>query len=612
MEAGSESPWFPGYRIYRERYGAGWDEAFSALAADLRSGSVQVPVEDAAAMAEKAFRNGVDAYAAGDIVSATASFRECVRLQPDHVKGTQNLGVVLSGQGDQAGAEFYLWKAFELEPSVENGTNLALVLEQTNRLAEAAKIYEFLLRQSPTNAPTHYRLGEVKKGLGDAAASRQHFGQALELQPTNLDYALSYALASWDEEPAETVRVCERFLAMSMDDTQRVRLLKTYLVHKEWHERMLRGEAPYHAASLDELFFRYAATAFEDFRRVTKSEAERHPQDVIAVQNHAIALFCAGDRKGTEACLKRFRTAVSGHVWENVTFDPAFYRSLEKFSEEDLIKGLPPLLSVRHADFRGQPAIYLSCDGAYFDSFAIPLIRSMADKGDTVCVHAHIMDATSTQLDRARALGDELGNLALAVTAEAPGIGAQGIMAARCYFHAIRFIRYFQLLKTVGSPLWLMDVDALFRHSPTEMYEAIGAADVAMRIRPGRLEPWNQFNACVVGGKSTPASIEYFRLIAAYIAHFHQRGNLRWGIDQTAMYGVFTFLQGERRAPSLALIDDHVLDYDHRESGIVWPNSGTKKFLQLVQRSPDGTVAADEAGQTEYVHLFNRYAHPTT
>jgi len=35
MQAGPESPWFPGTRLYRQSHGRGWDEAFAILAADL-------------------------------------------------------------------------------------------------------------------------------------------------------------------------------------------------------------------------------------------------------------------------------------------------------------------------------------------------------------------------------------------------------------------------------------------------------------------------------------------------------------------------------------------------------------------------------------------------
>ena len=35
------------------------------------------------------------------------------------------------------------------------------------------------------------------------------------------------------------------------------------------------------------------------------------------------------------------------------------------------------------------------------------------------------------------------------------------VMEARSYYHAVRFIRYYQHLQRYGCPLWLMDVDAV-------------------------------------------------------------------------------------------------------------------------------------------------------
>ena len=35
MNAGDESPWFPGTPVYRETYEEGWEPAFTALTADL-------------------------------------------------------------------------------------------------------------------------------------------------------------------------------------------------------------------------------------------------------------------------------------------------------------------------------------------------------------------------------------------------------------------------------------------------------------------------------------------------------------------------------------------------------------------------------------------------
>ena len=36
MAEGNESPWFPGFGVYRQRYDGSWDEAFDMLATDLK------------------------------------------------------------------------------------------------------------------------------------------------------------------------------------------------------------------------------------------------------------------------------------------------------------------------------------------------------------------------------------------------------------------------------------------------------------------------------------------------------------------------------------------------------------------------------------------------
>jgi hypothetical protein len=134
--------------------------------------------------------------------------------------------------------------------------------------------------------------------------------------------------------------------------------------------------------------------------------------------------------------------------------------------------------------------------------------------------------------------------------------------------------------------------------------------DVAVRVRPGRLEPWNQFNACMVGANTTPASLEYFRLLAAYTAYFFQRKTLRWGIDQQAMYGVFADMQDRGNAPSLALLGEREVDYDYNEAGYVWPNSGAAKLGHLDRiRTPGAPPAA--ALVTKFDKVFEHYWQET-
>ena len=233
------------------------------------------------------------------------------------------------------------------------------------------------------------------------------------------------------------------------------------------------------------------------------------------------------------------------------------------------------------------------------------MLSSLADRSPGAQVHLHIMDATDLEL-AATAASLQMLPLKIAVTGEQPWVNRTNSKTARCYYHAIRFIRFYHHLKVYGRTLWLMDVDALFHRDPREMFGVLGAADVAMRIRPGRLEPWNQFNACVVAATPKPESLRYFHLIAAYIADYHSRDRLRWGIDQAAMYGVFADLEDRGTAPSLALLDDRVIDYEYRDDGFVWCNSGKNKFAQ-VKRLADGSVVIDDPDRSRYTALLSKY-----
>jgi hypothetical protein len=290
-------------------------------------------------------------------------------------------------------------------------------------------------------------------------------------------------------------------------------------------------------------------------------------------------------------------------------FEPSFYRSLEAMDDAALSRDLPRVTEFRTEDFAQAPIIYLACNYLYFENFAMPMIRSLADRSPDAQLHVHIMDASEDDLKK---LGKFCDNtpLKIAVTVEQPGIDKENNKAARAYYHAVRFIRFYQHLKQYDRTLWLMDVDALFNRDPRALFETLGGNDVAFRIRPGRIEPWNQFNACIVGATSKPGSLRYFKLIAAYIAHFHQQKKLRWGIDQLAMYGVYEFLRDEKAAPALSLLGDRAIDYDYFDDGIVWCNSGRNKFLHLEKRKPGMPLADLDPDRAKYLRLFEKYYAP--
>jgi Tfp pilus assembly protein PilF len=561
-----------------------------------------------ASQAATYFQAAVHKVQAGDHPGAEAELRRCIAVDPQHALAHLRLGVLLMSRNALQEAEPILVRAVKLQTTLDSVTALATLFENTGRLAQAEALFTDIVNSIPNHGPTWARLGAISERKPDRPTARDYYRRASEVDPSDLSSLIRYAILCWDDRPAETVAVLDRVLAdPKSTDGARTKALMGLLLYKEFYERRQRGLMPYHATSLDELFFTFCADEFALLRDLVLRDAAARPNDVGILVRKLLMLFCSKDRAGAQEVLNLIQPHLKGQIWETLSFDPAFYRMLESMSDAELTRGLPPVTELQSATFADEHVAFLSCNYAYFAAFAVPMIRSLAHVSPGAQLHVHIMDGSDAELAGALDLCRGLTTLKIALTAETTGLARTDKMAARCYYHAVRFIRYHDLIKRYRRTIWLMDVDALFHRDPHEMYKVLGEQDAAFRIRAGRFEPWNQFNACIVAASPRPASLAYFRLIAAYIAHFHQRNTLRWGIDQLAMYGVFEYLRDEGKAPSLAFLDDRALDYDYREDGIVWCNSGAAKFQQL-NRNPDGSLIVDDPVRAKYVRLFDHYA----
>lgn len=200
--------------------------------------------------------------------------------------------------------------------------------------------------------------------------------------------------------------------------------------------------------------------------------------------------------------------------------------------------------------------IMLMCDEKYHEAFCKPLLASMPE--DAHLAYPLIMQG-----------GD------------------------RTTYHAVRFILFYQFLKRARGALWMMDVDALFNRSPGELFASIGDKDCAFRIRPGRIEPWNQFSAGIVG--STKNALPYFKAIAQYLTATKDRWF--WGIDQFAMYAAYQHVK-----PSISFLDDKVFNLDCTPEGVVWILGGSDKFKML-----DGQEFDPSIPQGRYAEKFRSF-----
>ncbi len=317
-----------------------------------------------------------------------------------------------------------------------------------------------------------------------------------------------------------------------------------------------------------------------------------------------LATFSSGDTDNSQLKFAEVTAPSLRPMAQAIRFDTPFFDKLKKTTDEDLLSGLPIVETIREGVFKKDDVLYMACNSTYFDMFAKPLLLSLADQGPGNEVHIHLMDSPQSHTEQADRFCSDLKNVRTALSIERPEFSDDSLVSRRAYFHAIRFIRYYHHFKQYQRCLWLMDVDGLFNKSPETFFSESRGSDICLRARPGRLEPWNQFNACLVGTRPTGTATKYLHHVAAYIAHFYQDKQLPWGIDQLAMYASFVDLQRRGTAPGIGFLDDRILDYEYRDDSVLWCSSGVGKLT-----SPSGKSVEDDPNATPYDLAFTRYVN---
>ncbi len=131
----------------------------------------------------------------GRTAGAIESYRQALRLDPDHYTAHYNLGNVMAGQRRIEEAFAYFRRALEIKPeAVEAHNNLGVLLAQEGRTAEAIESFHTALRFDPDDTAAYFNLGVTYVQLGERRKATEFFEKTLELKP---DYAPArQALAS--------------------------------------------------------------------------------------------------------------------------------------------------------------------------------------------------------------------------------------------------------------------------------------------------------------------------------------------------------------------------------------------------------------------------------
>jgi len=567
-------------------------------------GTPLIASEDADAL----MRLGVEALGAGKFQDAVTLLEQAAQLAPADPVILHNLGCALFSAKRMPEAEKALHQSAGITNSPLTWVILGETQERLGQPARAFQCYERALKSSPDYYRALVKLGALKEAMGDKPGGRDCYELALQARPRDLHAMTRYTALAFDKELKKVVDLWEDALAHVGDNLDaRANILEQLVCKKEWSERIKRGEMPYHASRPEELFFNYALDHVHDLDATQQARMAANPHHASTRVAAGLAKFCLKERHEAERLFRSVPERIAGHILEAVRFEPTFYNELRSFTDADLTRTLPPVVDVAPLTPDGKGILYLSCNFTYFRAFASPMAVSLRERSPNTPVHIHIMDASEEETALAFQFMKKLAPMRFGLTVERPGLTAAPSAEARSYYHAVRFIRYYEHLRHYGTPLWLMDVDAVINRDLGPLFAMLDNNDIAVRIRPGRLEPWNQFNACVVGAGTSDNSFEYLRLIAAYLAYFFQRKELRWGIDQLAMYGVFADMEDRGAAPRLALLGEREVDYEYRDDGFVWCNSGAAKFQHLQRLCNPGSLPMANFEDNKFVGVFERY-----
>jgi tetratricopeptide (TPR) repeat protein len=526
-------------------------------------------------------KKGALALSKGLIDDAQIAFNKALEHKADYFPAMHNLGLIQLRKNNPVAALPFLLKSAKINESVETYSILGECYEHLGELEGAIKCYEPILKKFPEKTDLWIRNAEIQERLGRYEEAKKSYEEVIKNEPNNININIKLAWILWKKDQKSALQLLEKTLPKCKDNTlDEILTLSVLILFKEWSLKLENNELPYHAQSLDEMFFKYTNNIIKELDNASSQllkEKDNHPQGYMI---KAIINFITGKTHNSQKYFQKVSEFSNNKMTKAIRFDKEFFNNLDTFDDKDLLRGLPPVDEVVEAKMNKDDILYLSCNSEYFDCFAKPLLVSLNKKIPPSQVHIHLIDSNPNHTIHAQEFCFLLKNISISISVERPTLPKGDIQYARSYFHAIRFIRFYHHLLKYQKRLWLMDVDALFNNSPKILFDRFNNKDISLRVRPARLEPWNQFNACLLGINYSKKAIKYIHNVAAYIAYFYQCNELPWGIDQLAMYASYQNLEDQDK-PSIGFLDDIMLDYDYNENGLLWCSSGTIKFAAL-------------------------------
>ncbi len=392
--------------------------------------------------------------------------------------------------------------------------------------------------------------------------------ERLARSPHDPDLLYACCAAAGEAFEDEMIALLEqRLRTMPAGAVMRLHDLHMLARYRDKRGRTAAGLSLTNGARVADLNLRFAKDELTALIHEARSVLRRDRQSFASAVLLADAYVAFGALGEAEKVFMQLRRASGEHPSCVTNLDPAFHAGLPDAVQQAAMK-LPPVLVTREIPPGAERAVLTCADYFYFQEFGWDLVESFAaHNGPDVCLALHVFDMTPEE--RSAVVRRLAGYPALAWSLSGEWTGLRGgeTAKARGYYHAVRFIRYWQLLLGSSAAIWMVDADTIFKADVGFMFEVLAGRDVALYLMPGRFEVRNKVVASCIGAANTPAARDYLRGAAGYIAHYYGEGRLSWGIDQVALFAALAMFSRPLRVVG---VPEKVINGSRGPEQIIW------------------------------------------
>jgi len=355
------------------------------------------------------------------------------------------------------------------------------------------------------------------------------------------DHALLYACcaAAGDEAEGEMIALLEQRLK-TLPAGGEIRLHDLHLLARlrEKSARAAAGLHPTNADAFDDLFFKFARKELAALASEAAAFLRRNRTSFTAAVLLAEAYTAAGALAEAEGVFAQLRLASGENIASVTNFDSAFHAGLAGEAYRSATR-LPPVLVSRDLPPDARRIVFTAADHVYFERYGWDFVGSFVKhNGPDVALALHVFDMTVEERAAMTRRLQGFADLRWSLSTELTGLrGGEGDRAKE-YYHAVRYVRFWQLLIGRDAAAWIIDTDTIFGGSVAGLFERLSGSDLALYLAPGRFEVRNKIMALSTGASSTQAAGDYLRNVAGYVGHYQKEGRLFWGIDQIALFAV--------------------------------------------------------------------------